>query len=954
MSKLVSRIVAIIFLVSTFTYADIAKFDSDLVDSLNRVSSDTRIPVWIELEKPAELYSLLSDVKSASRVSAYATAYSRLKEAHESAQRNITRYMQSRMATADEIKIKPHWLINVIEASLTKSELEEISNRPDVTAIHLPPHIISIESGKQEEISPLESSAFTSENNLKSINADDAWTAGYTGEGRVICSFDTGVRGSHLAIRNGWKGLDGDSTAAWFDPVYNQRFPHTIASSSHGTHVIGIMCGHNDATGDTIGVAPAAKWISAAVIDIPGSSIIDAFEWAANPDGNSNTISDVPDVINHSWGVPGVGCTELFFDLIDYTEALGIINVFAAGNDGSANTSIRNPANRALDSLDCFAIGNLAYLGDTISSNSSRGPSNCNVGARKPNVVAPGTLIRSAFGTSDNAYGNMSGTSMATPHVAGLVALLRQKKPSASVEEIKNSILTTTRTGGSIVQGNSYGWGAIDCMAALNSLSVASDPAFRVYNFVHIPIVSGDTARGILTLQNLGSSTTNVTATITGSNPSLSVLSGTAAFGTVGSSVIKSSTDSLRIVVSDTVTDGSLLPLQLTVTGNGGYEEILTLIVEVGSSLARSYVTHNSGLIQFTVSNFGSFGFAGGSFYPLSASGFNYKSSGNDLYEGGLMICNDLGNVSDGVRNLAGEWDGDFHVMPGGNITISQPGQFATQETFTRMNDQRAENPIGIEFTQESFSFGGSGTYDFIIFRYILKNINTTPLTNLNIGLYMDWDIPSAFYNSDAGGWDNTNKFLWAAYYPSTPPLDKRNIRAMAVIDGTTSTAHTGPGSDVSLASGGFTEAEKFAKMRSGFTTADFFTDTRIDLYQILVAGPITLQNGEEDTIAFAIVASDSMQFMPDAVDAARAAYSEALGSCCINIRGNVDNDPQQKVNITDAIYLVYRLYVGWPPPACAAEANINGDTQGLQNMADLSYLINYLFLGGPPPPACP
>ncbi len=953
-SKAALFFVAILFVASAVTQANTAKFDSDLADSLNKVGDAVRIPVWIELEKPAELNSLLSDVKSAPRETAYLTAMSRLKRAHETAQRGLTRYLQSRMATANDTKMKPHWLINVVEASLTKNELEELANRSDVSAIHLPPYITSIDAGKEDELNPSASTSFAVENNLKNINADDAWAAGFTGQGRVICSFDTGVRGTHNAIRNGWKGLDGDSAAAWFDPVYNQPFPHTIASSSHGTHVIGIMCGHNDGSGDTIGVAPDAKWISAAVIDIPGASIIDAFEWAANPDGDPNTIADVPDVINHSWGVPGVGCTELFFDLIDYTEALGIINVFAAGNDGSANTSIRNPGNRANDSLDCFAIGNLAYQGDTINSNSSRGPSNCNIGARKPNVVAPGTLIRSAFGTGDNNYGNMSGTSMATPHVAGLVALMREKKPNASAEEIKEAILTSTRTGGNIVPGNTYGWGAIDCMAALNELTAAVDPAFRVYNFMYAPVDPGQTARGVLTLQNLGSNAMNVVLTVTGNNPSLSVTSGTAAFGSVGSGVIKSSTDSIRIAVSDTVTEGSLLPIEVTVSSTGGYEELLTLVIVVGDPLSRSVVTHNSGLIQFTVSNFGSFGFANASFYPVGGAGFNYKASGNDVYESGLMISDASTSVSDGVRNLAGEWDGDFNVMAGGNIAITQPGALATQQTFTRMNDLRAENPIGIEFTQETFSFGGFGTYDFIIFRYILKNITTITLSDLAVGLYMDWDLPAAFYNSDAGDWDPTDNYLWAAFNPSSSPLVKRNTRAMAVLDGTTLTAHTGPATDVSLASGGFTETEKFAKLHSGFTTSGMFAEARTDLYQILAAGPITLDQGDVDTVSFVIVAADSLQYLTTAVATARQLYTDDFLSCCKNARGNVNNDVGDATNISDLTFLVNYLFRGGASPVCALEANINGDAGGSINVADLTFLVNFLFRAGASPGTCP
>jgi len=328
------------------------------------------------------------------------------------------------------------------------------------------------------------------EDNLVFINADDAWAAGFTGAGRVICSFDSGVDGAHPALYNNWKGLDGDSAAAWFYPKDQLSFPHIPPGTwpSHGTCVMGILVGHNDATGNTIGLAPDAKWISAALIGIEGVSLLDAFEWAANPDGDPNSMDDVPDVINHSWGFVGIGCTNAIYDLIDNIEALGIVNIFAAGNLGPTVSSIYNPANRANDLLDCFAVGNFDHNSDAIASSSSRGPSDCN-GAIKPNVTAPGTSIRTSY--PNNNYVNFSGTSAATPHVAGLVALLRQKNPNATVDEIKEAILTTAIDYGSDGPDNDYGWGVIDCMAALNALSsVNNDPNVRVYAFDHPPIAT--------------------------------------------------------------------------------------------------------------------------------------------------------------------------------------------------------------------------------------------------------------------------------------------------------------------------------------------------------------------------------------------------------------------------------------------------------------------------------
>ncbi len=224
---------------------------------------------------------------------------------------------------------------------------------------------------------------------------------------------------------------------------------------------------------DTIGVAPDAQWIAAKTIcSSPHTSkSIAAFQWAMNPDGNPNTINDMPDVISNSWYDPNATdeCTGIYKQTFDAVEAAGIAIVFSAGNQGPGTSTITKPKNINTNEVNVFAVGNIDgnTAGYPIASSSSRGPSTCGgTGSLliKPEVVAPGTSVRSAI--RGGGYATMSGTSMASPHVAGAIALLKQVFPDLTGTQLKYALYNTAVDLGDPGEDNTYGKGLIDVYAA--------------------------------------------------------------------------------------------------------------------------------------------------------------------------------------------------------------------------------------------------------------------------------------------------------------------------------------------------------------------------------------------------------------------------------------------------------------------------------------------------------
>ncbi len=892
-----NKVANVLFLIVLLISANLSagKLSGELTDKISKISNNEFVSVWIKLPEVQSSTELKRIAKAlpVDRAVRYKATADKLELNHLSAQHELLSALDL-LKKQDNVKsYNSHWLVNIVEAEIRINALRSLLKRDDIEIIYSVPKITSVGiKNKRKKLSNFtDAISSTVGTNLRAIKADSAWKAGFTGAGRIVCSIDGGVDASHPALVNSWKGRDGDSSAAWFDPAYKLNYPHGIPTGNtpfHGTRTTGIIVGRDDLTGDTIGVAINAQWIAAGVLNIPGASLIDGLEWAANPDGDFNTISDLPDVINHSWGVSGIDCQDIFYSLMDNIEALGIVNIFAAGNSGAGGTNIVNPANRALDSIDCFAVGAVdSFSVPQVASISSRGPSDCN-GAIKPNVTAPGKyVITTELG---GGYVELDGTSFAAPHVSGLVALLREKNPNATVDEIKTAILTSTQTYGLSLPDNNYGWGVIDCMGALNALSVDNSlPNVVVHSFDYQPLNSGNTAIGTIKLLNRGATASNISLTVTASDPLLNVLNGTAFYGVIGEGDTLRSGDSLRIAIDPSARNGSVLTADIMISDGGSYSNSARLYIQVGNKRERSFATHNVNNIEFSISNFGTFGMADGGEFPAGGVGFKFNSGFNDLYEGGLMIGIGPTQVSDGVRNPVGEPDGDFAVSNGGNISLLQPGITSDQDSYSIFDDSRAENPIGLKVEQNSYAFANSPNDNYIILVYDVTNVNSFSVNSIFVGIYLDWDIVT--YNSNAGGYDSSGAFLWTAYNNG---VDLRNYRGIKLLGGSPRAALTQTIVEVDYPTDGdgFTESEKYLALYTGFSTANLYKNVYDDLNQVLSSGPIDLLPDESQSIAFALLAGTDSAEIFSAALFAQTAYDKGIS---VGIDDEVEKDlPEQ------------------------------------------------------------
>lgn len=359
-----------------------------------------------------------------------------------------------RRAQGQVSAVTPLWISNALSVTATPAVIQELAAHPAVLTV----------APDEVPVIPSATAASPTGWNVTAVDAPALWGGGLSGQGVVVASLDTGVDVYHPDLATRWRG----GSNSWFDP-YGQH-PSPYDPSGHGTWTMGLMVG-GDASGATIGVAPDARWISAKIFDDSGrataTAIHQAFQWILDPDGDPAT-DDAPQVVNNSWSYGLPGCNLEFQRDLQALVAAGIAPVFASGNFGPYPDTSTSPANYP----EAISVGAVTSS-DTIYSSSSRGPSRC-TGATYPSVVAPGVGVT----TTDlfSFYTTVSGSSVATPHVSGVLALLVEAYPDEPVERLALALQRSAWDLGSAGPDNTFGSGLVAARTAFDDLAAAPPP----------------------------------------------------------------------------------------------------------------------------------------------------------------------------------------------------------------------------------------------------------------------------------------------------------------------------------------------------------------------------------------------------------------------------------------------------------------------------------------------
>ncbi len=522
-----------------------------------------------------------------------------------------------------DIEHRAFYIVNAIWVNATAERALEIAQRPEVARIEANPTITN--RLPQSDSRALEDQAIQLAEELRKVSsvaaiepgvaftrAPQVWAGGFTGQGIVIAGADTGIKWDHPALKEhyrGWVGGSANHNYNWHDSIHTgggvcgPNSPVPCDDNGHGTHTVGTAVG-DDSSGNQIGVAPGAKFIGCRNMNQGNgtpASYIECMEFflAPYPIGGGAAQGDPsqrPHITINSWTCPASeGCAPATLQgAVEAQRAAGIMMVVAAGNGGSNCSTIGQGAFDGPPShYDAgYTVGATTSTDGLIASFSSRGPINVDGSNRvKPDITAPGVNVRSA--TTSNGYTSFQGTSMATPHVAGAVALLWSAEPALQrqidqTESLLNDSavrVNTTACSSTGIPNNVYGFGRLDIKAAVDAsrptvsqmtYNVASNSSSQTVTVTAPSVVAWSSVSNttwITLTSNLNGVGNGSVTFLVSANPDMTPRSGNLTIA--GKTVTVTQAASNQYQVSGTVTGATGAPLAMVsvrfslLTGSG-------------------------------------------------------------------------------------------------------------------------------------------------------------------------------------------------------------------------------------------------------------------------------------------------------------------------------------------------------------------------------------------------
>ena len=718
---------------------------------------------------------------------------------------------------------------------------------------------------------------------LKQIKAYRAWDVTRGDSSIVVGITDGGVRLTHEDLRPQIKhnyadpinGIDDDGDGyvdnfTGWDLANNDNDPGYDVAIVHGSLVAGVSSARVDNAAGLAGVGNRCRFLPLNIYpNTPTGTFagIEAIVYAADHGCQ---------VINMSWGAPG-GYSRFEQDAMTYAAVnRDAVLVAAAGNTNA--DLLFYPASydhvisvSGVDNTD-RKVGSATF-------------------SHRVDMVAPGISILTVYGyhagAVDADYTAVGGTSFAAPMVAAAAALVRWQFPAYNAAQVAARLRQTTDN----VDAQNATWvgrlgtGRLNMVQALTRANVqearVTASTFAPARPTYAP---GDTLRLTTTVQNLLAPVVGLTVTLTSLSPYVTVRAGSFAVGSLATSAqADNAAAPFRLAVAASgipLNTTATLRYRITATGGFQYDQYVDLV------LNPDYAVLNGNDLTITLTSRGNLAYD--NLAGTVGMGLTYRTSGNILSEGGLVLATSPTRVSDRIRTNGGQSRQSFFSAQ--QATRQQPGPRADQEARVAFQDTIPVaggriRSVGVAVRQRAYAWATAGRRDFVVLEYSLKNLTADTLKPLYAGIFTDWDLPNPDGAArNAADYDTTRAlgYCYALGQPTTAsvPAQYAGIRLLRGGAPAVYSINSGApvGSPVRLADG-FSPAEKFLTLSSGTARAQRSAGLPdgADVTQMVGTSIARLAPGDSTTVAFAVLAAPTLAQLQTSADAAALTYATVL-----------------------------------------------------------------------------
>ncbi|WP_224744334.1 S8 family serine peptidase [Pontibacter aquaedesilientis] len=720
---------------------------------------------------------------------------------------------------------------------------------------------------------PSSDSTKTTQAYLKLIKAYSAWGVVKGDTNIVIGILDTGFRLTHEDIKKKVKinyddpidGIDNDGDGlvdnynGW-DFADRDNDPNDDSPwKGHGVGVAGAAIGDSD---NKVGIASVGFNTKFIPIKVFPSTAVGSF---AGYEAIVYAADKGCSIINLSWG--GEGSSQYEQDIINYAVFERDVVIVAAGGNTNAMVNIY-PA--AYDNV--LSVGGITN--DVKTKNHTWN--------YRIDITAPSASVYTTSMTRDNSYANGTGTSYASPIVAGAAALVRSRLPHLNAMQVMERLRVTSddiyHLPGNALYLEKLGKGRLNVKRAVKDLQ-AKSVRCTSFEIAHKKAAQvGDTLLIHINLTNYLDPTNALQVKLSSSSPFITILQEDFTPGKIATlASVHNTSRPFKIVVNPDAPVNALATFRLGYV-DGNYTDFQYFQLPVNPD----YITLTANNLQITLNSKGNLGYNGYNF--KQGIGITYKGSSSMLFEGGLLVASDPTRVSDNVRNASWQTDNDF--VPANSIRLYHNTNSADQEIRGLMQDKHpAPDQAGVQVKYKGMAWSQEQDADYIILEYHITNITNDTIKTLHAGLFADWNIGDQYLN--VADWDEKNSMGYVYNLGYTLPyagikLLSKTAPSYYAID------NLAGGSSTFAIADGFNTQEKYRSLSSGVTRKKAWgSGSGNDVSHVVGTSAKNLPPGATQLVAFAVVAGDNLEQLKKHAGAAQLQYQRLKSGPAPVVKGD-------------------------------------------------------------------